>query len=262
MTSTLRCAATAALLMAASAAAAGGSVEGGSIKDEQIAAAPASDWSGFYVGIHGGYSWTDTGWEFRDIGWANLAPGDRVDFEHHGGVFGAHVGVNHQIGSWVIGGELSYSGLDSDENKKSQFFLGEDFEAGIDSLFLATGKIGYAYDKWLAYVKGGYANARVDVFYDDNIVPDFIADGNRRVSGWTVGGGLAVMLSPNILVGVQYDFVDLGDEEFSERIVNSATGLDAGVGRLNVDSGNEVHLVTARLSLKFNREAAAPAPLK
>ena len=68
------------------------------------------------------------------------------------------------------------------------------------------------------------------------------------------------MLSPDILVGVQYDFVDLGDEEFSERIVNSATGLDAGVGRLNVDSGNEVHLVTARLSLKFNREAAARSP--
>ena len=39
----------------------------------------------------------------------------------------------------------------------------ESLQVKLDHLYTVTGRLGYTYDNWLAYVKGGYATADIDV---------------------------------------------------------------------------------------------------
>jgi outer membrane immunogenic protein len=91
-----------ALALAATAASADGYVRG-SIKD---APAPCCDsWSGFYVGIHGGYGWKDN--DFAEVISTNplLTIGD---IDSKGSVFGGQAGHNWQRGP-IVGGLRSTS---------------------------------------------------------------------------------------------------------------------------------------------------------
>ena len=59
---------------------------------------PVFTWTGFYVGIQGGYVWTDF-------------DGDVGDFDNlDGGLFGGYVGYNFQYLNWVFGVEGDFNG--------------------------------------------------------------------------------------------------------------------------------------------------------
>lgn len=166
-------------------------------------------WSGLYVGVHGGGAWSEADWNFNPTDtWFDQVNAQRaLSFDGDGYIVGGHVGVNHQIGHFVVGAELSYSGLGAEERHSEKFgataFIA-DFDTNIASLFLATGRLGYAFDKVLVYGKGGYASAKVKLFADDNFPPDWIANTDERHHGWVVGGGLEYMLHPNVILGVDY----------------------------------------------------------
>src|SRR5471030_2864744 len=53
-------------------------------------------WTGFYVGINGGYGWGKTNWTFAGIGSSG-------DFNTTGGLVGGTVGYNLQTGAFVFG---------------------------------------------------------------------------------------------------------------------------------------------------------------
>jgi hypothetical protein len=103
------------------------------------------DWSGVYVGYSDGE--------------------DRLRHElDDGSLAGGHLGFNHQFGRWVGGAEVSLSDSDVASNE-------DDFGAKteIDKLFLATVRLGYAWDRSLAYVKGGYASADLKLAVDEDV---------------------------------------------------------------------------------------------
>jgi outer membrane immunogenic protein len=56
--------------------------------------APLFSWTGFYVGINGGYAWGDADWSGTS-GSASTKPA--------GGLLGGTVGFNYQTGVWVWG---------------------------------------------------------------------------------------------------------------------------------------------------------------
>jgi outer membrane immunogenic protein len=62
----------------------------------------AYNWSGFYVGAHGGHSWSQTKG-------TNAFFEAQTDQKIKGWLGGGQIGVNHQIGRAVIGVELSGS---------------------------------------------------------------------------------------------------------------------------------------------------------
>jgi outer membrane immunogenic protein len=75
-----------------------------------------SSWTGIYLGAHAGYGTSDTHWKNEGISpystvcslCAITIPGET--FSSDGAVAGGQVGYNYQIGAWVIGPEVSYSG--------------------------------------------------------------------------------------------------------------------------------------------------------
>lgn len=223
--------------------------------------APVYNWSGFYIGAHGGYADASVDWRFKNNSFYNDAEGDRFGNDPEGAIYGGHVGVNHQWGNIVVGAEVSYSGADLDEDSRSPFFPDEDtLTSEIDAIFTATGRLGYAHGPWLGYVKGGYAAAEVEIEADtDPSVNGNGDDGKFSADnwngGWTIGGGIEWMVHRNVVIGVEYAHIDLGDEDFNGEAEDNN-------GPVRIEADTEIDTVTARVSFKFDRERAAPAPLK
>jgi outer membrane immunogenic protein len=93
-----------------------------------------SDWSGFHVGLHGGYGWADL---------QSLDEDDLFDEADLGGpVLGGQIGFNKQWDWAVLGAEAdaSWSGIDHDED--------EDW--GVDWLASARLRAGVALDACLS----------------------------------------------------------------------------------------------------------------
>ena len=99
------------------------------------------NWSGAYVGAHLGTAWGDV--DYSDGG------EDRLRHElDDGSLAGAHLGFNHQFGRWVGGAEVSLSGGDVEGSSVDRLTIGTAdiaTETEIDSLFLATVRLGYAW---------------------------------------------------------------------------------------------------------------------
>ena len=104
------------------------------------------NWTGLYVGVHAGGGWADLG--FGDTG--------------SGFIGGGQVGYNYQINQWVFGLEADVSGSGIKNNLVS---LGSLFTASLNwnAFWTVTPRLGYAFDNWLVYGKGGGAWADVSV---------------------------------------------------------------------------------------------------
>jgi outer membrane immunogenic protein len=164
-----------------------------------VGAAPFS-WTGFYIGASGGYAWGDSDW--TDLG----GLGSNVKFNDlKGAIGGGQVGYNRQNGPLVLGVEGTItSGIDQSGRVLSAT-LGTD----VKWMATAVGRVGYAFGNSLAYAKGGYAAAGIEI-NGDNGVETFT---HRELhNGWTVGGGWEYAFTRNLSLGVEYNFYDFGSE--------------------------------------------------
>ena len=76
-------------------AASGATAADAVIEEPPAVDVPVFTWTGFYVGIQGGYVWTNL----------DVDPGGFGIDDLNGGLFGGYVGYNWQYGAWVFGAE-------------------------------------------------------------------------------------------------------------------------------------------------------------
>ena len=233
-----------------------------------VAKAPPAavyNWTGFYVGGHFGHGWADN--NFFDV----VAGSTAASFTAEGILGGGQIGINWQTGPWVVGGELEGSFA---HVQRGVLFCGFGFGgfgcgggsictfgpscagqgqvictfgpncfgqvgARIEHLGLLSARLGYAFDRWLAFVKGGAAVAHDKYVLNVSGVLSTIQDDTRW--GWTVGAGLEYGLTSNWSLKVEYDFIDLG----TQRITFAAPGGLAFV----FDHTQHVHL--AKLGINY-----------
>jgi opacity protein-like surface antigen len=122
-----------------------------------LADAPAS-WAGFYLGAQVGYGTDNVRW--RNLGTSTtFSPLDSVTHDRGGGVIGGgQVGYNFQVNRIVFGIEGSMSAADFDRSFASPYFPATDtWSSKLTWLGTVTGRIGYGFDSWMPYVKGGFA---------------------------------------------------------------------------------------------------------
>jgi outer membrane immunogenic protein len=145
---------------------------------------PAYTWTGPYIGISGGY------------GWGNSNFGDP-----DGGLFGATLGYNWQMGQLVTGieGDISWSGLDGDGNVG-----GIPSSVNNDWLGTVRGRLGYNAGRWMPYITGGLAVGNIDAS-----VAGF-GSSDKTKAGWTIGGGVEAQIAGPWSAKVEYLYVDLG----------------------------------------------------
>ena len=173
---------------------------------------PVANWSGVYLGVHGGYGWgtAEIGAEFGNFF-------DDADVE--GGIIGGQVGVNGQWNWFVLGAEADGSAV-----------LTEDGDAGANWLASARLRAGVGLDRVLLYGTGGIGFAEFET-------ESYNGDGDGVVGvGWVAGGGAEFMVTDNVTIGAEYlhyEFGDIGDPDN-----NFDVDVDVIWGRVNVRFGS------------------------
>lgn len=155
----------------------------------QAYVAPGFNWTGFYAGANIGYGWGD-----YDT--------SAVRLNDAGGITGGiQAGYNLQYDPIVVGieGELGYAGI-------------EDKFAGAKGTLswrgALTPRLGFAFDRFLPYVKGGLAAGQVDFKFPNGKDDAFMW-------GWTVGAGVEYAVTDNVSVKLEYNYTDLGRDTFT-----------------------------------------------
>ena len=226
-----------------------------------VAPAPAWNWTGFYVGIHGGYGWGEADYRFNDaLGFFNLLPGDRFRQDIDGGVVGGHIGYNMQFGSLVVGIEISGTVTDIKSTVTSPFFPVSDvFTHEVDWVVALTPRIGFTAGPALFYVKGGGAIAEIRNRLQDNITfaGGTFVESSGTSPGFTVGGGIEYAVTPNWLFGVEGNYYRFNHLNVTQGLRFVTTGAPVGIPGTNHEVETDFWTVTGRISYKFG-VAAAP----
>jgi outer membrane immunogenic protein len=190
-----------------------GSAMAADLTYEAPPAAPALaafTWTGFVAGVNAGYGWGDADYHFNSSGYYNDDPGDSFSHNIDGAFLGGHVGYNYQINNVVLGieGALFWSDIGKSD-VQSPYYDGDRFETNVDWFGTLTPRIGYAFDRAHIFAKGGLAFGKVESTAHDTNSGIIISDSSTR-TGWTVGAGVEYAVTDNVLLGLEYNYTDLG----------------------------------------------------
>lgn len=168
----------------------------GSVKDTYVEARPVFSWTGFYIGGHVGYGWSDLDWQY--VG----APSS-TDQDGDGFFGGGQIGYNWQTGSIVFGVEAdaSWAAIDG-----STLCPNTAFTCAHDVNWMATirGRIGTTafHPMSLLYVTAGWGWADIDYSATTPGGPNFSY--SETHSGFVVGGGLERAVSAHTTIKLEY----------------------------------------------------------
>jgi outer membrane immunogenic protein len=217
-------------------------------------AAPVSvyQWTGLYVGGHIGGGWGEEHATELPPGVAGF-PAGSVFAPHHSSGFlgGVQGGFDWQASNhFVVGVEGDYSWADL-SSTASTLSPVDPFVSTTtlrsNQLALATGRLGYAANNWLFFVKGGAAWAHnsstgVGTLTNGTFVNTNFSSLDR--CGWVIGAGVEWGFRPNWSAKIEYDHVDFGS---ATAVITTSNGLTA-----LASSSYRVDLVKAGVNYRFN----------
>jgi outer membrane immunogenic protein len=159
---------------------------------------PAYNWSGFYIGAMGGYgSETDAG---------------------SGGFGGGTIGYNWQFpgSQFVFGIEVDAAGASIKDSLTLDDGGGivATEELKINSFGSVTGRAGFALDAALIYAKGGFAWANRKDSVSIPALGVAFSDSQTH-TGFTIGGGLEYLFTPNWSAKGEYMYTSLGGKTYN-----------------------------------------------
>jgi len=254
-----------------------------------VAIAPS--WTGFYIGVNGGYGWKDRTVNFtpNDIaaqlgtcsGGLGGTCASPTSFGIGGGFGGLQAGYNWQFNpNWLLGVETDFDWSHIKGTGTSNFILfsvvpaASTFEASQNVKWFGTvrGRLGYLpANNILVYATGGFAYGHIDQTVALNSQPGanlgsgvfaygcvagpncFLGSSSRTTTGWTVGGGAEYAVWSNVSVKAEYLYVNLGGSHALNVVTQSVGGfLGATPSSFTATfSRTDFHTVRAGLNWKF-----------
>ena len=150
-------------------------------------------WTGFYVGVNGGYMWGSSQWS---------GSGGTFEVAPKGFLGGGTLGFNIQTGGWVWGIEGDIDYVNADGTAPNIAFCAS---CTFNSTWLGTlrGRVGYAVDRWLPYLTAGGAYGNMEMETGKGSV-------TKTKAGWTAGAGIEYAFRPGWSAKLEYLYVDLG----------------------------------------------------
>ena len=243
----------------------------GRVAPPAFAPAPAFNWSGFYVGAHGGYMWSDAEVKLVDVGGMFL-PTDiqngvflrTHDLDRDAVLGGVQAGYNFQSGMFVLGVEADISWFGNQNRKEftiidpaappwpfAGLLTSSTYHSELEALGTVRARVGIALDRTLVYVTGGLAGGEVENSFGIGI-PAFAYNKSWSKSdtewGWAVGGGVEYALTNHISLKGEYLYYDLGD-----RTIHATDSVTPGFGAefIKYEYNNSGNLVRGGLNFKF-----------
>ncbi len=225
-----------------------------------VAPIPIFSWTGCYIGGHIGGGWGRKTFDvrFADEDFAPFSVRDKTS----GFLAGGQIGCDYQFApNWVIGieGAASWADIKGTTDISFEGLLDAVESASVhaktDFLASATGRLGFAWDRWLGYVKGGiawghdkYNVASTVVFPDWQEAGTFA--GSETRTGWTVGAGVEWAFLPNWSAKLEYDFYDFGTRNV---LLPGTINGDDGIEISSVDAHikQQIHTVQFGINYRF-----------
>jgi outer membrane immunogenic protein len=174
-------------------------------------------WTGCYIGGNAGGLWAK-----KD--WTSLTGAAESSVDINGGVAGGQVGCNYQVGTWVFGIQGDYDWTNASASSTDAVFLATTDQTKIKALASVTGRVGYAWDRFLGYVKGGGAWESDDYSIS---TPALLSSLSETRTGWTLGVGGEYAFTDWLTGFVEYDYYDFGtkSETFTGTFLTPAISI-------------------------------------
>ena len=244
---------------------------------------PMLNWTGFYVGVNGGYGFSESrsNHVFETVG---TAPGNGLfgppfiagtwpgngffgSLAPSGGFGGGQFGYNWQFpNNWVLGFEADAQGADiSDSAAATLPYIGGGnaiairTQSSIDWFATYRARLGYAMGPWLPFVTVGGAAVGTTQKLTMADTFGFTAKSTHTETKatWTGGGGLEYMFSPNLSAKLEYLFVDVRPSLIS---ANEFVGGALTAFNVRTNPGSGLHTIRVGLNYHFAPAPPPPAP--
>ena len=218
------------------------------VKARPVPVAVAYNWTGFYAGVNGGYAFGDSvGPITFNTSFGPTFTTTGSTFDAKGGFGGVQVGYNWQTGQIVLGieADIQAAAIKSDISGGVTGFA--DTYSGnrnLNYFGTARGRIGYAVDRTLLYVSGGFAYGGLK----ESIIRTNVGAAPWVVSaednaGFVVGGGAECAFAPAWSAKVEYQYIDFGRR--------SLAGVYQGTTFTLQSNDLNQHYSTVRLGLNY-----------
>jgi outer membrane immunogenic protein len=251
-----------------------------------------SSWTGWYIGATAGYGWSNQGIDehvtstFCNTALGGCAPNQfsnalaaaippHLSTNPKGFIGGGEFGYNQQLGQFVLGVEADFSGADI---KGSDVRAGAAVPAGfpgnvvaaaaaadqkLDFFATLRGRLGFLVTPTvLAYGTAGFAFGHVSVntaLAEAVGGPCFCgapaavaASSSAYLPGWTAGGGLEWMITPQWSLKGEYLYYDLGTLSTTLPTLTQTNGAGVAFFSANVSSSAVVKGNIARVGVNFH----------
>ena len=154
------------------------------------------------------------------VGYDSVKISDGTDSESDDGIlYGVTAGVDFDLGPGMFAGleaELTDSGVS--ERLDNVLIPGDQVRVEAGRNIYVGARLGASVGSAKVYVKGGYANGKIEGSYDDTVL---VISDSDTLDGWVLGTGAQFELSPFVL-RVEYRYTDYSDIE--------AFGVNTGLG--------------------------------
>ena len=192
---------------------------------------PPFAWTSCYGGLHAGggsgqKDLTDTAGVLSQ----NFTDLTSADVGTSGYMLGGQIGCDYQFASNLVlgiegsasGGNITGTTIVTLQNVITPLGDTATFKASTDFLMSATARIGYAWDRWMLYAKGGVAGAG-DKYSVLDAFQTYDFQGLESRIGWTAGAGIEWALWQDWSVRLEYDYYGFGQRSvtFIDNTFNS-----------------------------------------
>jgi len=217
-------------------------------------APPPFTWTGCYAGAQASGGWGQKNLSDTNGILAPTPPVTGINLSISGWVVGGQIGCDYQFApSWVVGieGEASGGNIGGNTNAALPAVPGDvvNFNVRTDFLASITGRVGYAWDRWLFYTKGGVAWAG-DNYGAADLLGTFGFQGAETRIGWTAGAGVEWALWNNWAVKLEYDYYGFG--------TRSVTFVDNTISGIIGDVDIKQNIQVVKLGVNFHVWADGP----
>jgi outer membrane immunogenic protein len=187
----------------------------------QVASVPVFSWTGFYLGANIGGAWSKS--TITD----NVT-GASLSSSSNGFIGGGQVGYNWQFGSWILGveGDIDGTSINKTSNAVPTAFGTLQASASTDWIATLAGRVGFAFDHWMIYGKGGGAWVQNSATLS-NLTTGASASASDTASGWMAGVGAEWAFAGPWSAKLEYNHVELDNwsPSTSSVIINDRLNL-------------------------------------
>jgi outer membrane immunogenic protein len=211
------------------------------------------DWTGFYIGFNGGGGSSRKCWDINNfVRTGIVSPAFREGcHDATGGMAGGQIGYRWQAANWVFGVEAQGDWADFKGSNVTAFPAPWINSSKIDAFGLFTGQVGYAWNNFLWYVKGGAAVAN-DKF-QGTLTTTGVPFDNANETRWggTVGTGFEWGFAPNWSVAIEYDHLFMGNRNLNFTSTGALGFAPAGTFFRTDNIRQDVDMATVRVNWRW-----------